>query len=107
MVNHILRLGGIIGRNKDGPDVDKVVLTGHADRIGSEDYNQQLSEERAQAVADYLAAGTHLVWVVHPTTRTVFVYRSPHNVQALGEADELSGEDVLTGFCCPVRRVFA
>jgi OOP family OmpA-OmpF porin len=38
-----------------GANVDRVVLTGHADRIGSEDYNQQLSEERAQAVADYLA----------------------------------------------------
>jgi OOP family OmpA-OmpF porin len=36
-------------------NVDKVVLTGHADRIGSDEYNQQLSEERAQAVADYLA----------------------------------------------------
>jgi len=36
-------------------DVDHIMLTGHADRIGSENYNQQLSEERAQAVADYLA----------------------------------------------------
>jgi len=32
-----------------------VVLTGHADRIGSEEYNQELSEKRAKAVADYLA----------------------------------------------------
>jgi OOP family OmpA-OmpF porin len=28
---------------------------GHADRIASEDYNQKLSEARAQAVKDYLA----------------------------------------------------
>ena len=33
----------------------QVVLVGHADRIGSEEYNQELSEKRAQAVADYLA----------------------------------------------------
>ena len=64
-------------------------------------------DEVQTKVADYLAAGTRLVWVVHPTTRTVFVYRSAHNVQALGEQDELNGEDVLTGFRCPVRRVFA
>lgn len=35
-------------------------VTGHADRIGSEAYNQRLSEERAQAVADYLQANTDL-----------------------------------------------
>ena len=44
-----------LARDAQGANVDKVVLTGHADRIGSEEYNQQLSEERAQAVADYLA----------------------------------------------------
>lgn len=44
-----------LAQDAQGANVDQVVLTGHADRIGSEDYNQQLSEERAQAVADYLA----------------------------------------------------
>ncbi|HTM62175.1 MAG TPA: OmpA family protein [Burkholderiales bacterium] len=44
-----------LAQDARGANVDRVVLTGHADRIGSEDYNQQLSEERAQAVADYLA----------------------------------------------------
>ena len=43
-----------LAKSAQGANVDRVVLTGHADRIGSEDYNQQLSEERAQAVADYL-----------------------------------------------------
>ena len=44
-----------LAQDAQGANVEQVVLTGHADRIGSEDYNQQLSEERAQAVADYLA----------------------------------------------------
>jgi len=45
-----------LARDAQGADVDKVVVTGHADRIGSDEYNQQLSEARAQAVADYIAA---------------------------------------------------
>src|SRR3954470_24491499 len=45
-----------LARDAQGANVDKVVLIGHADRIGSEDYNQELSEKRAQAVADFLAS---------------------------------------------------
>lgn len=35
----------------------RVSIEGHTDSIGSEAYNQRLSERRAQAVADYLVAG--------------------------------------------------
>jgi OOP family OmpA-OmpF porin len=44
-----------LAKSAQGANVDRVVLVGHADRIGSEEYNQDLSEKRAQAVADYLA----------------------------------------------------
>jgi OOP family OmpA-OmpF porin len=44
-----------LAQSAQGANVEQVVLVGHADRIGSEDYNQELSERRAQAVADYLA----------------------------------------------------
>ena len=57
-------------------------------------------------IGEYFSAGTRLVWIVEPATRTVYVYRSPHDVQALGEDAELSGEDVLPGFRCAVRRLF-
>jgi len=36
--------------------VDNVVVTGYTDRIGSEKYNQKLSERRANAVKDYLVS---------------------------------------------------
>ena len=48
------RLDQLAGEIK-GADVDEIVAVGHADRIASEDYNQKLSEARAQAVKDYLA----------------------------------------------------
>jgi OOP family OmpA-OmpF porin len=31
-----------------------IIVTGHADRIGSQQYNQRLPEKRANAVANYL-----------------------------------------------------
>jgi len=38
-----------------GANVMQINAIGHADRIGSEKYNQQLSEKRAAAVTEYLA----------------------------------------------------
>ena len=37
-----------------GMDVEVILTTGYADRLGKDAYNQKLSEERAQAVAEYL-----------------------------------------------------
>ncbi len=38
-----------------GTDYDSIVVVGHADKIGKLDYNQKLSEQRAEAVRIYLA----------------------------------------------------
>jgi OmpA-OmpF porin, OOP family len=39
---------------KANPEIKAVIVTGHTDRIGSDAYNQKLSERRAKQVADYL-----------------------------------------------------
>ena len=57
-------------------------------------------------LADYFSAGTRLVWVVEPETRVVCAYRSLHDMQAIGDGNELDGGDVLPGFRCPVKRLF-
>jgi Uma2 family endonuclease len=57
-------------------------------------------------VREYLQAGTRLVWVFHPRTKTVTIYRANGEVQLLQEQEELSGEEVLPGFHCRVREVF-
>ncbi|HEX7053320.1 MAG TPA: OmpA family protein [Burkholderiales bacterium] len=45
-----------LAQKAKGAEVDRIVLAGYADRIGSEEYNRELSERRAQAVAEYLAS---------------------------------------------------
>lgn len=63
------------------------------------------SESRAdleEKVADYLRAGTRLVWALHARTRTATVYRPGSPPRRLGEDDLLGGEDVLPGFSCRV-----
>lgn len=47
------KLDELAGRIQDA-NLEAIVATGHADRIGKEDANQKLSEERAGAVKDYL-----------------------------------------------------
>lgn len=63
--------------------------------------------EVAAKVADYLAAGTPLVWVVRPKERTVTVHRpGAAGVRVLGAGDVLDGGDVLPGFAAVVQEFF-
>jgi len=39
-----------------GTDLEMVIATGHTDSVGTDAYNQKLSERRAQAVKDYLVS---------------------------------------------------
>ena len=57
-------------------------------------------------VEDYLQAGVRLVWVVNPVTRTVRVHYADGPGATLRADGELSGGDVLPGFCCPIRDLF-
>jgi|SRR5882724_5786929 len=57
-------------------------------------------------VQEYLHAGTRLVWVFHPRTKTVSVYRANGTVQLLTGTEELDGEDVLPGFHCRLDELF-
>jgi OOP family OmpA-OmpF porin len=39
-----------------GTDLEMVIATGHTDSVGTDAYNQKLSERRAAAVKDYLVS---------------------------------------------------
>ena len=58
-------------------------------------------------VDEYLAAGVRLVWVVNPPNRSIRVHRPDGTVTDLRQADELTGENVLPGFRCPVAELFS
>ncbi len=65
-----------------------------------------LAPEIDARVKDYLRAGTPLVWVVYPETRSVDIFRGDGTGGWRLEDQELSGEAVLPGFACPVGELF-
>ncbi len=62
------------------------------------------TEER---IADFLGAGTKLIWIVHPTVQSVWVFRQDGSAARLTENQSLSGETVVPGFTCPLATLFA
>ena len=62
--------------------------------------------EIEENVREYVSAGTRLVWVFNPATRTLHVYRADGSVSRLTEKDSLKGEDILPGFSLSLRTLF-
>lgn len=62
--------------------------------------------ELLDKVGEYLAAGTRLVWLADPASRTLVVYRSLQDVTSHAGADAVDGGEVLPGFRCPLSRLF-
>lgn len=58
-------------------------------------------------IQDWLAAGTRLVWVVEPATRSVVVHRQGYAQEELSGEDTLSGAPVFSRFTVGVRELFA
>src|ERR1041384_187999 len=56
-------------------------------------------------VADWLSAGTCLVWVVDPLRRVTRVYRQDGSESIVTAERALEGEDVLPGFACPLETI--
>ena len=62
--------------------------------------------EVEEKVNDWLNAGTRMVLVLNPRTRTVAMYTSRTSVVRLTESDTLEGGAVLPGFTCRVAELF-
>jgi len=60
-----------------------------------------------EKVAEWLEAGTLVVWVVDPRERTVTVHETERGASVFGEAGLVPGGDLLPGFELVVRDMFA
>lgn len=66
-----------------------------------------LFEAVAIKVNDYLLAGVALVWVIDTRTRKVYVFRREGRGEILTATDDLSGENVISGFRYHVADLFS
>lgn len=56
-------------------------------------------------VADWLRAGTSLVWVIDPDRALAHVHRADGTIAIVRDNEALDGEDVLPGFRCTLSEV--
>lgn len=65
-----------------------------------------IADEVAEKIAEWLAAGVKLLWEVYPNTRAVRAHRPDGTITLLRTADTLTAADLLPGFACPVADLF-
>jgi Uma2 family endonuclease len=56
-------------------------------------------------IADWLSAGTKLVWVIDPERRVSRVYRLDGSAAVVSAHEALQGEDVVPGFACSLSAI--
>lgn len=61
--------------------------------------------EVAEKVADWLEAGTALVWIIDPLRRRARIHRADGSVGDVPQHGALDGEGVLPGFRCALAEV--
>ncbi len=59
-----------------------------------------------EKIAQYVASGVKLVWLVDPEAQTVMVYSGTTRGIEYGDTDSLDGGDVIPGFTCTVAELF-
>jgi Uma2 family endonuclease len=57
-------------------------------------------------MAEYIASGVRLGWLIDPLEQKVYVYRAGGEVEILDNPEKVSGEDVLRGFELNVRAIW-
>jgi Uma2 family endonuclease len=64
-------------------------------------------EEVEEKIAEYLAVGSSLIWIINPKRKTVTIHKPQKNPVVLHESDSLEGENVVPGFTCKVSELFS
>ena len=61
--------------------------------------------ETLAKIADWLSAGTALVWLIDPLRRVARIYHADGTELVISERDALDGGSVLPGFSCPLDSI--
>lgn len=56
-------------------------------------------------MAEYIAQGVRLAWLIDPATQTVEIHRPGRDAEVLARPATLSGEDVLPGFTLDLKGI--
>ncbi len=114
--NVLLRIPGLGGRGPDASWIAPERLAG----LDAEQYRTGqicpdfVAEIRSPSnslaylqrkMAEYIAAGARLGWLIDPRNRQVTVYRPGREPEVLDDPEILSGEDVMPGFEFRVREL--
>jgi hypothetical protein len=83
-----------VGWVKDRPDLAVEVIS-----------PGDTAEEIEQKLHDDKKAGIPLIWVIYPRTRTARIFRLAGSPEDVAEDGEISGEDIIPGFRCPLREI--
>ncbi len=89
-------LDALVDKLRAAKQINSVQLVGYTDRVGNADYNQKLSEKRAEAVRDYLVAHGVPAGVIHTEGRG--------EAEPIAECPHLKGSHLMTCLA-PNRRV--
>jgi len=74
-------------------------------RRGRGSLARRSSGEVDEKIADWLKAGTQLVWVIDPDRRQARMHRANGTVSVIIESEDLDGEEVLPGFSSTLARL--
>jgi Uma2 family endonuclease len=67
--------------------------------LGPDDFAGKVMHRAAK----YLDAGVQLLWLIDPYDRCAIVHRASGNPYVVEAGGELTGEEVIPGFRCPVN----
>jgi OOP family OmpA-OmpF porin len=93
----VTEIDDVVATLKAHPEFDVVVVTGHTDRLGSEQYNQKLSEKRAEAVKQHI--------VSHGIDASRIRAVGKGEMQPVVACDGVKGRKALVECLSPNRRV--
>ena len=65
-----------------------------------------ISDAVDRKIAEWLAAGVRVVWVVHPVLRIIREHRGDGSFRQFRVGDALTEPTLLPGFACPVADLF-